>query len=303
MKYPIEVSSLRKSYGKFQALKGISFKIRKGEIFGLLGPNGAGKTTTINILAGLLTASSGRARILGKPVEEVKERINLATAYSWMTGIIKARQNLRVFARMYNIPDAEKRIDYLMELLGITYLANKKTYALSSGETTRLNIAKGLINKPEVLLLDECTVGLDPIIARKTRKVIKSLQKKEKTTIIFTTHLMHEAEELCDRIAFMSHGKILKIGTAKTLKKIIDRQIIRIDFMPTKKSIEKFLRKQGFDVLYVKGNKAAIGVKHAAKKLHEVIHPILRAGFKIKDLHIRKPSLEDVFVKIAGEKL
>ena len=114
---------------------------------------------------------------------------------------------------------------------------------------------------------------------------------------------MHEAEELCDRIAFLSHGKILKIGTAKALKKLIDKQIIRIDFIPTKKDIEKFLKKQGFDVLYVKGNRAAIGIKHAAKKLHEVIHPILKAGFKIKDLHIRKPTLEDVFVKLAGEKL
>ena len=303
MKYAVEVSNLKKAYGKFQAINGISFKVKKGEIFGLLGPNGAGKTTTINILSDLLTKDSGRVKILGKEVKEVKERMNTATAYSWMTGIIKARQNLKVFAKMYNIPNPEKRIDYLMNLLGITELANKKTYSLSSGETTRLNIAKGLINKPEVLLLDECTVGLDPIISRKTRKVIKDLQKKEKTTIIFTTHLMHEAEELCDRIAFLSHGKILKIGTAKTLKKLIDRQIMRIDFVPTKKNIEKFLKKQGFDVLYVKGNRAAIGVKHAAKKLHEVIHPIFKAGFKIKDLHIRKPTLEDVFIKIAGEKL
>ena len=303
MKYPIEVSNLKKSYGKFEALKGISFKVRKGEIFGLLGPNGAGKTTTINILADLLTPTSGRVRILGKPIKEVKERMNIATAYSWMTGVIKVRQNLKVFTKLYNVPNPEQRIDYLMELLGITELADKKAYSLSSGETTRLNIAKGLLNKPEVLLLDECTVGLDPIIARKTRKVIKNLQKKEKTTMIFTTHLMQEAEELCDRIAFMSHGRILKIGTAKSFKKMIGRQIIRIDFMPTSRSIEKFLKKKGFDVLYVKGNMAAIGVKHAAKKLHEVIHPILKAGFKIKDLHIRKPTLEDVFVRIAGEKL
>ncbi|MBW2993121.1 DUF4162 domain-containing protein, partial [Candidatus Woesearchaeota archaeon] len=115
--------------------------------------------------------------------------------------------------------------------------------------------------------------------------------------------LMHEADELCDRIAFLSHGKILKIGTAKSLKKMIGKQIIRIDFAPTDKSIGKFLKKKGFEVLYVKGNRAAIGVKHASKKLHDVIHPILKAGFKIRDLHIRKPTLEDVFIKVAGEKL
>jgi ABC-2 type transport system ATP-binding protein len=229
--------------------------------------------------------------------------MNTATAYSWLTGIIKTRENLKVFARLYNVENPEERIDYLMKLLDIDRLRNKKTYSLSSGETTRLNIAKGLINKPEVLLLDECTVGLDPVVARRIRKVLKDLQKKEKTTILFTTHLMKEAEELCDRIAFISHGKIIKIGTPKTLKKIINKQIIRIDFMPTKRSIEKFLKKQGFDVLYVKNNRAAIGVKHAAEQLHKVIHPILKAGFKIKDLHIRKPTIEDVFVKITGESL
>ncbi len=287
MKYAVEVSNLKKSYKKFQALKGISFKIKKGEIFGLLGPNGAGKSTAIAILADLLTKDSGRVKILGKEPKDVKQRMNIATAYSWMTGVIKARQNLKIFARLYNVPDAEKRIDYLMDLLDMTHFANKKTFSLSSGETTRLNIVKGLLNKPEVLLLDECTVGLDPVIARKTRNIIKNLQKKEKTTIIFTTHLMQEADELCDRIAFLSHGKILKIGTAKSLKKMIGKQIIRIDFAPTTKSIKKFLKKKGFDVLYVKGNRAAIGVKHA----------------RINDLHIRKPTLEDVFIKIAGEKL
>lgn len=303
MKYAIEVSNLKKSYKKFQALKGISFKLKKGEIFGLLGPNGAGKSTAIAILADLLTKDSGKVKILGKDPKDVKERMNIATAYSWMSGIIKPRQNLRVFAKLYNVPNAEKRIDFLMDLLGISHLANKKTFSLSSGETTRLNIVKGLLNKPEVLLLDECTVGLDPIIARKTRKIIKNLQKKEKTTIIFTTHLMHEADELCDRIAFLSHGKILKIGTAKSLKKMIGKQIIRIDFAPTDKSIKKFLKKKGFDVLYVKRNRVAIGIKPNSKKLHDVIHQILKAGFKIKDLHIRKPTLEDVFIKIAGEKL
>lgn len=269
----------------------------------MLGPNGAGKTTTVNILADLLLKDSGRIKVLGKDPKDVKERMNVATAYSWMTGVIKARQNLKVFAKLYNIPNADERIDYLMNLLGIAELADKKAYSLSTGETTRLNIAKGLLNKPEVLLLDECTVGLDPIVARKVRRIIKELQKKEKTTILFTTHLMHEAEELCDRIAFIHHGRILKIGTADSFKKMIDRQIVRIDFAPTDKPIERFLKKKGFDVLYVKGNKAAIWVKHAAKKLHELIHPILKAGFKINDLHIRKPTLEDVFVKIAGEEL
>ena len=293
MKYAVEVSNLKKAYGKFKAVKGISFKIKKGEIFGLLGPNGAGKTTTINILSDLLTKDSGRVKILGKEVNEVKDLTNTATAYSWMTGIIKTRENLKVFAKLYNVQNPDERIDYLMKLLDIDRLRNKKTYSLSSGETTRLNLCKGLINKPKVLLLDECTVGLDPVVAIKTRKVLKELQRKEKTTILFTTHMMQEAEELCDRIAFISHGKIIKIGTPKELKKLIDKQIIRIDFMPSDKNIEQFLKKQGFDVLYFKDNKTSIGVKHASEQLHKILHPILKAGFKIKDLNVRKPTLEE----------
>jgi len=302
MRYAVEVSNLKKSYGKFQALKGISFKIRKGEIFGLLGPNGAGKSTAINILADLLTKDSGRIRILGKEPRDVKEKMNVATAYSWMNGILKVHENLRIFARLYNIPNAEERIDYLIDLFGLTELRNKKAYTLSSGEATRLNICKGLINKPDVLLLDECTVGLDPEVAAKTRRIIKNLQKKESTTILFTSHIMHEVEQLCNRIAFLSHGKILKIGTTKSIKKLIDRQIVRIEFIPGRKPIEKILKKLDVDILYLKKNKVSIGVRQKKFKLHEMLHPILKAGIRIKDLHVRKPTLDDVFIKIAGEK-
>ena len=303
MKYAVEVSNLKKRYGKFQAVKGISFKIKKNEIFGLLGPNGAGKSTAINILGGLLTKDSGTIKILGKDPDDVRHRINIATAYSWMSGILKVHENLRIFAKIYNVPKPEERINYLIDLFGLTNLRDKKSYSLSSGEATRLNICKGLINNPDVLLLDEATVGLDPDIANKTRRIIKNLQKKEKTSILFTSHIMHEVEHLCNRIAFLSNGKIMKIGTANSLKKLIDKQIVRIEFIPGKKDINKILSKLDVDVLYLKKNYVSIGIRHKKHKLHELLHPILKSGIKIKDLHIRKPNLDDVFIKIAKEKL
>lgn len=302
MKYAIEVSNLKKRYGNFEALKGISFKVRKNEIFGFLGPNGAGKTTAINILGGLLTKDSGTIKILGKNPDEVRPRINIATAYSWMSGILKVDENLRIFAKLYNVPKPEERINYLIDTFGLSRLRKKKSYALSSGEATRLNICKGLINNPEVLLLDEATVGLDPDIANKTRNIIKKMQKKEKTSILFTSHMMNEVEHLCDRIAFLSNGKIIKIGTASSLKKLIDKQIVRIEFISGKTPIKKILSKLDVDILNLNKNKVSIGLKHSKYKLHELLYPILKSGIKIKDLNIKKPNLDDVFIKIAGTK-
>jgi len=301
MRWGIEVNNLKKRYGNFEALKGVSFKIKKGEIFGLLGPNGAGKSTTINILSGLLSEDSGKIKILNKNPDLIRNRMNIASAYSEMTGILKVHENLRIFAKLYNVKNQERRIDYLIDLLGLSKLRNKQAYKLSSGESTRLNICKGLINNPEVLLLDECTVGLDPDVAAKTRIIIKNLQKKNKTTILFTSHIMHEVEELCNRIAFMSNGKILKIGTTNSLKKLIDKQVVRIDYQGN--NIQKILKKLDVEILYIKNNKVSIGLKQKNFQLHELLHPLLKAGIKIKDLHVRKPTLDDIFIKIAQDEI
>lgn len=302
MEFAIEVNNLKKSYGKFQALKGVSFSVKRGEFFGLLGPNGAGKSTIINILSDLLTADSGRARILGKEPDKVKERMNTATAYSNMNGVLKVHENLRIFAKLYNVQNAEERINFLIRQFGLDELRNKKVYTLSSGEATRVNICKGLINNPEVLLLDECTVGLDPDIAARTRKLLKDLQKKEKTTIMFTSHIMNEVEHLCERIAFLHHGELIKTGSVESFKKMIDKQIVRIEFIPGQKPIQQILNKLDVDVLFIKNNIASIGISHNKFKLHELIHSLLQEGIAIKDLHVRKPNLDDIFIKIARGK-
>ena len=212
----IEVRNLRKSYGSTVALNGISFDVKKGEIFGLLGPNGAGKTTAIDILAGLLTKDSGEVKILGKEPEEAKQEMNIVSSYSWLSSIMNVYENLKVYGMLYGVKHLENKISELMDLFEITSLKKIKYHKLSVGQQTRVNLCKGLINNPKVLLLDECTVGLDPHLAEKTRKILKSLKKD--TAILFTSHNMQEIERLCDRIAFLQQGKIIWTGTSKKLK-------------------------------------------------------------------------------------
>ncbi|MEK6984449.1 MAG: ABC transporter ATP-binding protein [Nanoarchaeota archaeon] len=225
----IEVKNLKKSYGKTEALRGISFNVQKGEIFGLLGPNGAGKTTAIDILAGLLIKDSGEVKIFGKEPEEAKQETNIVSSLSWLTGIMSVYENLKVYGMLYGVSNLDHKINELMNLFEIANLKNVRYHRLSAGQQTRVNLCKGLINHPKVLLLDECTVGLDPHLADKTRKIIKSLKKD--TAILFTSHNMHEIEQLCDRIAFLQQGKIIWTGTSKKLKEIHKKKTLEEVFI------------------------------------------------------------------------
>ena len=229
MQTVIEVKNLRKSYGKTEALKGISFEIKQGEIFGLLGPNGAGKTTAIDILAGLLTKDSGDVKILGNDPEYAKQQMNIVSSFSWLTGIMSVYENLKVYGMLYGVKDLDNKINELINSFEISNLKKVRYHKLSAGQQTRVNLCKGLINNPKVLLLDECTVGLDPHLADKTRKIIKSLKKS--TTILFTSHNMQEVEQLCDRIAFLQQGRIVWTGTSKILKIIHKKKTLEEVFI------------------------------------------------------------------------
>lgn len=207
-----------------KALDGISFSVDKGEIFGLLGPNGAGKTTTIKILSTLLAPSSGEAKVLGYDTfgKEKKIRGKINFIFGGEMGVyrrISARDNLIYFSNLYGIPRTlrEKRIYELLELVGLTEKSDIKVETYSKGMIQRLQIARGLINDPDVIFLDEPSIGLDPIGARELRELIKKLHQKGKT-IILTTHYMYEADELCDRIAIINKGKILALDTPEKLK-------------------------------------------------------------------------------------
>lgn len=217
----LEVKNLKKNYGNFKAVDGISFSVNRGEIVGLLGPNGAGKTTTINMILGLLTPTAGSIKVFGMPLEEkrseIAERTNFDAIWAWFPHNLTVRENLNIFALLYGVRDRRARVDELLKLLDLGRYAKEKTGVLSSGELSRLGVAKALLNDPELLLLDEPTGSLDPATARDIRALIKEKTRKNKTAVLWTSHNMSEIEDMCDRVLFVSHGKILLEGDPKRL--------------------------------------------------------------------------------------
>lgn len=224
-RYDSTIGVIRKEKKSVEALKGISFAVSRGEIFGLLGPNGAGKTTTIKVLTTLLAPSSGEAKVLGMKTfgEEkfLRPKINFIfggeRSLYWR---LSAYDNLRYFSSLYKIPEKiqRKRIPDLLEMVGLLDKQHMKVETFSKGMKQRLQIARGLINNPEVLFLDEPTIGLDPSGAIILRKIIKNLAREGKT-ILLTTHYMQEADELCDRIGIISGGRLMALDTPEVLKK------------------------------------------------------------------------------------
>lgn len=213
----IAVERLSKRFGDTVAVDALSFDVQRGDILGLLGPNGAGKTTVIQLLLGLTTPTCGRVRLFDLDIRQQRRRIlrrvNFASAYVSLPTNLTVRENLIIFARLYGIRKPEAQIRALLELFDIASLYNQLTGALSSGQLTRLHLCKALLNDPEILFLDEPTASLDPNIAVQVREVLKQLQRERAMTILYTSHNMREVEDVCDRIVFLSRGRIVAQGT------------------------------------------------------------------------------------------
>jgi ABC-2 type transport system ATP-binding protein len=216
----LAVDRLCKSYGATVAVDGISFAVGRGEIVGLLGPNGAGKTTTINMILGVLEPSSGAVEIEGIDVmrrrSQALARTNFAAVYAPLPGNLTVQQNLRFFARIYGVEHARERIEDLIGEFELARFRRTKCGLLSSGEQTRVGLAKAMLNRPHLLLLDEPTASLDPAKARDIRAEIRRIAKNG-TGVLWTSHNMYEVTEVCDRVLFLSHGKILLEGDPKRL--------------------------------------------------------------------------------------
>ncbi len=232
---PIRVDSLVKRYKDVTALAGVSFEVNRGEIFGLLGPNGAGKTTALHLLLGVLTPTEGSISVLGhspqKDRYKIYPRINFSSAYVQMPFNIRARQNLEIFAKLYGIPKPAAKIDSLLTTFQLTDRAENRTGSLSSGEQTRLNLCKSLLNDPEVLFLDEPTASLDPDIAELVRESLKKMQKETRLTIIYTSHNMAEVEDLCDRVLFIHRGKKIVEGTPAQVRDTFQKESLEKVFI------------------------------------------------------------------------
>ena len=217
----LSVNRLRRLYGDTVAVDGVSFEVGQGEIVGLLGPNGAGKTTTINMILGVLEATSGTIRIEGADIATSRsralERTNFAAVYAPLPGNLTVYQNLRVFGLMYGVKDIPERIDALLGQFGLQKLRHIKCGVLSSGEQTRVSLAKALLNRPRLLLLDEPTASLDPSAARDIRTQVREYVSRGKVGALWTTHNMYEVADVCDRVLFLSRGRILLDGDPRSL--------------------------------------------------------------------------------------
>ncbi|MGH8363794.1 MAG: ABC transporter ATP-binding protein [Gammaproteobacteria bacterium] len=217
----LSVSDLSKRYGTTPAVDGVSFTVARNEIVGLLGPNGAGKTTTINMILGVLAPSAGRILVDGLDVaqrrREALARTNFAAVYAPLPGNLTVYQNLKVFGLIYALTGLRQRIEALLDQFHLRELRNVKCGVLSSGEQTRVELAKAMLNRPHLLLLDEPTASLDPSVAQETRALIREFARREAGGVLWTSHNMYEVEEVCDRVLFLSRGRILLEGDPRTL--------------------------------------------------------------------------------------
>lgn len=221
MENVLEIYNLVKTYSGFEAVHGVSFSIASGEIVGLLGPNGAGKTTTISMIMGLLEPTSGAISMFGKSLkdhrEEILRNVNFAAVYAQLPGNLSVWQNLYIFARLYEVPHTKKKVEELIREFDLSEFRETRSGHLSSGEQSRLNLAKALLNNPKLLLLDEPTASIDPSTAQTVRTRIKKYSQESGAGVLWTSHNMNEIQEVCNRVLFISHGRILLEGNPREL--------------------------------------------------------------------------------------
>ncbi|MCL2712598.1 MAG: ABC transporter ATP-binding protein [Methanomassiliicoccaceae archaeon] len=317
--YPIVVEGLTKVFKPTRrsklpekvAVNDVSFHVRKGEIFGLLGPNGAGKTTTIKMLSTLLIPTSGSAKIFGMDTsggdeKRIREMINLVSGgerglYYRLTG----RQNLRFFSNLYNI-DGNKQdalIEKLLEIVKLTDAADIKVEDYSRGMKQRMHIARALVNDPQILFLDEPTIGLDPEIARDVRSLVRQLADSG-TTIMLTTHYMYEAEELCDRIMIISDGRNVGYGTVAELKQMVsDTNIIEIVTSDDPHdTVSKLLTERRFVHINTERIAGRYCTRVQLKDDTDVLSEFdsLFSGYGIRKIGYDEPTLEDIYLSLVG---
>ena len=303
--FVIYVRGLRKSYGTIEAVRGIDFEVRAGEVFGLLGPNGAGKTTTVEILEGLRPRSGGEVKVLdfdpSRQKKQLKDRIGACLQATNLPDKITVREALDFFGSLYS-----RRADG-DAILARLQLMDKKDAAyatLSGGQKQRLALALALINDPQMLFLDEPTTGLDPQVRLEIRDLIQEL-RAEKRTILMTTHYIEEAERLCDRVAIIDAGLIIAMGTPRELQeRSANQSAIEIALSnPLKKTELPAWPESIRSVVSEDRHRITVYSKQPARTLVEMVKWIDGQGLELDDVHLSRPTLEDVFIELTGKKL
>jgi ABC-2 type transport system ATP-binding protein len=306
----VKVEKLSKTFGNLKAVDNISFEIEEGEIFGLLGPNGAGKTTTINMLTTLLKPTSGGAEVCGynifKQATEVRRNVGVVpqeyTADEDMTGI----NNILLCADLYGIPrsDSKPHAQELLKLVELQDAANKKVSTYSGGMRRRLELACGLINYPRLLFLDEPTLGLDVQTRTAVWQYIKTLKEEYRMTLLMTTHYLEEADSLCDRVAIIDHGHIIKIGSPQELKEGVGGDVISIEVKEPQPDISADISL----IKLVKDVKKSNNTYRIKAELGEEASPQITDLIRSKGLHVikvslTKPTLDEVYLELTGRTL
>lgn len=299
----LQVENLVKRYGDLQAVRGVSFSVEEGEVFGLLGPNGAGKTSTIEILEGLRVADGGRVSVCGfdpmKNPTELKHEIGAALQSTSLPDKLKVTEALRLFSSFYK---RGRKPEELLKRFELEEKRNNFYHQLSGGQKQRLALAMALVNDPKVLFLDEPTAGLDPQVRREIYNIIEEL-KHEKKTIVLTTHYIEEAERLCDRVAIVDHGKVIAQGTPRELKQA-SANTTRVEVRLAKAASNGVLKTlDGVVDAREIGDAYVLHCQRTAPAIVALVKHLEAGGNELVSLEIATPSLEDVFIELTGRRL
>jgi len=300
----IEAHGLVKSFGSISAVRGIDLEVRRGEIFGFLGPNGAGKSTTINMLCTLLRPTSGVATVAGFDVRtepnEVRARLGLVFQDPSLDVQLTAKENLEFHAFLYQVPSRERatRIAEVLEMVSLTDRADSLVQTFSGGMKRRLEIARGMLHTPEVLFLDEPTIGLDTQTRRHLWEYLRELPKRDGVTIFMTTHYMEEAE-FCDRIAIIDHGEIQAVGTPEELKAMVGGDVVTLVTANNEVALPLVAGIAGSDPM-VDGETIRVEVSDGAGFVPRLVREL---PVEVRSVGLRRPSLDDVFLKLTGRAI
>lgn len=306
----LEVSGLRKSYRDVVAVAGVSFRAEKGETLGLLGPNGAGKTTTVSMIAGLVRPDAGEVRIGGRHMrsdtDPAKRGIGLVPQDMGLFEEMPARENLHLFGALYGMNGAglKRAIAEVLDLVGLTDRSKDRVKDFSGGMKRRLNLAASLLHDPQLLLLDEPTVGVDPQSRNAIFENLEVLKKRGKT-LLYTTHYMEEAERLCDRLVIIDHGKIIRDDTLQNLyREMPARNVLTVELENSDGLSEDDLRRlPGVESAELRGTTARLGVRDLARDSAGILEWLAARGHRLQHLASERSNLESVFLTLTGRSL
>lgn len=306
----LEVRALRKVFGDLTAVDGISFTVNEGEIYGFLGPNGAGKTTSISMICGLLEPTEGEVLVQGIGIREnpreVKRRLGVVPQEVAVYEELSARQNLDFWGGIFGLRGGilRRRVAELLDQVGLEDRADEPVKNFSGGMKRRLNLAMGLVHDPQLILLDEPTVGIDPQARHKILDIVKEVVAQGRT-VLYTTHYLEEAEDLCDRLAVIDHGRILAEGTVNQLKaQLGEGSLLTVQGQFTAAALTAAAaRVEGLQPVEIADGRGMLMVGNGGAGVSHSLEGLFSAGLTFDDINIKEPNLEDLFLKLTGREL